>query len=139
MANQYTGGRNPNYIGAGVQEYSVALTPTTGTTGGGVASVANPLGVDLIIVDCYLDITTAATTATNTVDVGVAANGTTSSDTLLDGKAAAAGLFSADNDTDNGTNGAVPRRWSASQYVTATASATLAGMVGNLHIIYKRA
>jgi hypothetical protein len=135
----YTSGNYASYIGAGLQVYSEDLTAATGTTAGGVVSLANPLGAALIIHECYLNITTAATTATNTIDVGVAANGTTSSDTLLDGKAAAAGLFSADNDTDNGTNGGVPRRWGATEYVTGTASATLAGMVGTIHIVYSRA
>lgn len=136
---QYTTGRTATYMGEGMFDYSVALTAATGTTAGGVLSVANPLGVDVIICEAYLDITTAATTATNTVDIGVATNGTTSSDTLFDGKAAAAGLFSSALATGGGTNGAVPRKWSSSQYVTGTASATLAGMVANLHLILVRA
>lgn len=127
---QYTASRNPSYIGSGVMEYSVALTAATDTTAGGVVALANPFGVAVIIVNAYLNITTAATTGTNTVDVGIAANGTTSSDTIFDGTAMSAGLKS-----PGGTNGAVPRTWSTSQYITGTASATLAGMVGTLNLV----
>jgi hypothetical protein len=131
---QYTTGKYPNLASSGVIEHAVDLTAATVTTAGAVVSVANPLGVALIITDAYIDITTAATTGTNTIDAGVAANGTTTSDTLFDGQAASAGLKS-----PGGTNGAVPRRWGASEYVTATASATLVGMVATLHLVVIRA
>lgn len=127
---QYTASRNPSYIGSGVMEYSVALTAATGTTAGGVVSLANPFGAAVIITNAYLNITTAATTATNTMDVGVAANGTTSSDTLFDGQAASAGLK-----LPGGTNGLAGRTWSTTEYVTGTASATLVGMVGTLNLV----
>lgn len=130
----YTSGLHPQYIGAGVFEHKVALTAATTTAAGGVVSVANPLGVDLIIVQAYLNITTAATTSANTIDLGVAANGATSSDTLIDGTTTTAGIKTA-----SGTNGAVPRTWSTTQFVTGTASATLAGMVGTLNLVLIRA
>lgn len=131
----YTSGNNPQYIGSGgVIEHEVTLTAATVTTAGAVAAVANPLGVDLIIMNAYINVTTAATTSTNTIDAGVAANGSTSSDTLFDGQTTTTGLKS-----PGGTNGAVPRVWGSTQYVTATASATLAGMVGTLHLICIRA
>ncbi len=130
----YTSGRNPSYSGDSVLPVSVDLTAATTTTGGAVASIANPLGVDLIIVDAFINVTTAATTPANTIDAGVAANGTTSSDTLFDGQATSAGLK-----LPGGTNGARGRLWGASQYVTATASATLAGMVGTLTLVCVRA
>jgi len=132
---QYTASRNPAYIGGGgVFEYSVALTAATATTAGGVVSLANPLGVALIITNAYLNITTAATTSANTIDLGVAANGTTSSDTLIDGMTTTAGLKSA-----GGTNGATPRTWATTEFVTGTASATLVGMVGTLNLVCVRA
>lgn len=130
---QYTGSRNPAYVGGNVFEYSVALTAATGTTAGGVVSLANPFGADCIIVTACLNITTAATTATNTIDLGVAANGTTSSDTLIDGTTTTAGLK-----VPGGTNGAAPRKWASTEYVTGTASATLAGMVGTLNLLLMR-
>lgn len=131
---QYTGGKYPNLASEGVIEHAVDLTAATVTTAGAVASIANPLGVDLLIINANIDIKTAATTGTNTIDAGIAANGTTTSDTLFDGQAASAGLKS-----PGGTNGAVPRRWAAGEFVTATASATLAGMVATMHLVVIRA
>jgi hypothetical protein len=114
----------------------VALTAATVTTGGAVLSLANPEGVDLIVTRLILDITTQSTGAA-TVDAGIAADGTTSSDTLIDGKSvAAAGVF--DNIEDQGTNGKSAVKWGASEYLTITASATLAGLVGNAYIDYIR-
>lgn len=130
----YTGGNHPVYSGSGVIPLSVSLTAATTNGAAGVASIANPLGVDLIIINAYLDITTAATTPANTIDAGIAANGTTSSDTLFDGQGTTAGLKS-----PGGTNGGLPRKWGAAQYVTATASATLAGLVGTIHFVCVRA
>src|SRR5688572_5150540 len=120
----YNASRYPSPSGGALQEYSVALTAATGTTAGGVLALLNPLGVDAIIVDAFVNITTAATTSTNTFDMGVAANGTTSSDTLFDGQVTTAGLKS-----PGGTNGLVPRTLGSTQYITGTASATLVGMV----------
>lgn len=130
----YTSGTHPNYIGAGVFDHEVPLVAATVTTAGAVVSVANPLGENLIIVNAYMNITTAATTSTNTIDLGVAANGTTTSDTLIDGTTTTAGLKSAP-----GTNGATPRLWGSTAFVTGTASATLVGMVGTLHLVCIRA
>ena len=118
--------------------YKVALTAATDTTAGGVLSLANPEGVDLIVTRLVLDITTEATGAA-TVDGGIAANGTTSSDTLIDGAdvGTAAGVF--DNIENGGTNGKAAARWDSDEYLTITASATLAGLVGNAYIEYIRA
>lgn len=117
--------------------YRTALTAVTGTTAGGALSLANPEGVKLLITRLILHITTASTGAA-TVDAGIAANGTTSADNLIDGKSVAtAGAF--DNITDKGTNGKTVKEWGASEHLTITASATLAGMVGYAYIEYIRA
>lgn len=117
--------------------YSVALTAATDTTAGGVLSVANPEGRTLIIFRVILDITTPSSGAA-TVDVGVAANGSTSSDTLIDGASVATAAKLLDNVNDAGTNGKARQTWSSTQYVTGTASATTAGMVGRAYIYYTR-
>lgn len=130
----YAGGRNQSYSGAGVFTVSYDLTAATGTTGGGVVAIANPVGADVVITNAFINITTAATTSSNTMDVGVAANATTSSDTLFDGQTTTTGVKS-----PGGTNGAVPRLWASGQYVTATAGATLAGMVATITLICVRA
>lgn len=130
----YAGGRNLSYSGAGVFTVSYDLTAAADTTAGGVVAIANPVGADVVITNAFINITTAATTSSNTMDVGVAANATTSSDTLFDEQRAAIGVKS-----PGGTNGAVPRLWASGQYVTATAGATLAGMVATITLICVRA
>lgn len=137
---QYTNTNYPQYVGSGIIEVTEDLTAATGTTAGAVIALANPLGVDLLIIDAVLR-TTAASSGAATVDIGVAADATTSSDTLFDGLslATSAKIADARNDTDNGTNGLVPRLWADDAYVTGTASATLAGMVGKLHLVCVRA
>lgn len=116
--------------------YRKALVAVTTTTAGGALSIPNPEGVDVIITRAVLYIPTPSAGAA-TVDLGVAANGTTSADNLIDGvSVAAAGVF--DNLNQAGTNGKATRIWGASQYVTATASATLAGIVGYLYLEYLR-
>lgn len=117
--------------------YRVALTAGTTTTGGDVLSLANPEGADLIITRFILNITTEAT-GSATADAGVAADGTTSSDTLLDGVniGAAAAIF--DNIDDQGTNGQSVLLWGSSQYITVTPSASAAGLVGYAYVEYLR-
>lgn len=118
--------------------YKVALTAVTGTTAGGCLSLANPEGVDLIVTRLVLDITTPSTGAA-TVDAGIAANGTTSSDILIDGASVATAAKVLDNINDAGTNGKARQKWTSGQFLTITASATLAGLVGNAYIEYIRA
>ena len=112
----------------------VAVVPLGAVdTAGGV--FAWKPGVACIIQRVFLDVTTKSTGAC-TLDVGVAANGTTSSATLIDGvDVAAAGLF--DNITDKGTDGKSRQRCSTTQYVTASkASGATAGLAGNAYIEY---
>lgn len=117
--------------------YKAALIAVTGTTAGGVLSLANPEGADIIVTRLVLDITTEATGAA-TVDAGIAANGSTSSDNLIDAGNVGAAVAVLDNVSDGGTNGKARQKWGSSQYLTITASATLAGMVGNAYIQYIR-
>lgn len=117
--------------------YKVALVAGTTTSGGDVLSLANPEGVDLLITRFVLNITTPAT-GVATADAGVAADGSTSSDTLLDGVdiGSAAGVF--DNIDDQGTNGQSVVAWDSGEYITVTPSATAAGLVGYAYIEYIR-
>lgn len=117
--------------------YRVALADAD--AGGGVLSLANPEGVDLIVTRLVLDITTAATAAC-TVDAGIAAAATTSADDLIDGLDvnAAAGVF--DNVSDGGTNGKARQKWEDDQYLTISkATGAAAGLEGYAHIEYVRA
>lgn len=117
----------------GVQVQTLAITGGAGSTGV-FASLANPFGADVIIQDSWLVIGTQSTGA-STLDIGVAANGTTSSDTIIDGlSGAAAGLFNT-----RGVNGAALRRWNANQFVNvAEASGDVNGLVATLYLTVVR-
>jgi len=107
-------------------------------TGGGVLSLANPEGADIIVTRLVLDITTAATGAC-TVDAGIAAGATTSSDNLIDGLDvnAATGVF--DNIEDKGTNGKTRQKWESDQYLTISmATGAAAGLAGYAYVEYIR-
>lgn len=113
--------------------YCVKLNLTgSASTTGTFASIANPHGAALIIFDRVLNVTTQSTGAC-TLDIGVGATSSTSSDTLIDGiSVASAGVLST-----AGTNGGTYRTWSATQCVTVTeASGDAAGLVGTLYVYY---
>ncbi len=113
------------------------LIAATTTTGGDALALANPEGINLIITRLIIDITTPATGAA-TVDAGIAADGQTSDDTLLDGLDVGTAAILADNHSNPGTNGRSLIKWGANQYLTITPSATLAGLVGNAYIEWVR-
>ena len=117
---------------------SGSLTAATTTTGGDALSLANPEGATLYVTGLILDITTEATGAAN-VDAGIAANGTTSSDTLIDGVDVGSAAIVANSEKHAGTNGMGMVKWASSQYLTVTPSATLAGLVGTYHVQFIRA
>ena len=112
------------------------LTAATTTAAGGVLSAANPEGADIIITNFIVDVTTASTGAA-TIDAGIAANGTTSSDDLIDGGAVNA-IAVLDNHDNNGVNGLRIHKWLAGEFLTITASATTAGMVAKCYVTYVR-
>lgn len=105
-------------------------------TAGGVLAVVNPESVAIIVNRIILDVTTKATAAC-TVDFGIAANGTTSNDALMDGLdvGTAAGVF--DNVENQGTNGKSAGKVAVGSYVTGSvASGASAGLVGSAYIYY---
>lgn len=109
-----------------------ALTAATGTAVGGVLKLKNDFGIDLIVTDVFIDIKTVSSAAA-TIDMGVDDGGDTSSDNLLDGLAmgTATGVFC--NRVNAGTNGGCAV-WKKDEYIVATASGTLAGLVGTYTI-----
>lgn len=114
-------------------EYKVTLVLASDDTGGGVASLLNPFGFDVIVTEAIVDITTAATAA-GTLDVGIAAGATTSNDTLIDGLDVNAATGTFINSVDGGTNGGAAR-WEDDEYLTASkASGSMAGLAGVLYI-----
>jgi len=106
---------------------------------GGVLSLANPEGVDLIVERLIVDVTIKSTAAC-TVDAGIAANGTTLNDTLIDGLDVGTAVILADNIENQGTNGVSAKKWTTSQFLTISkATGAAAGLVGSAYIEYVRA
>lgn len=114
-----------------VYTVELQLTGTAATTGV-FAAMANPHGADLIIWDSCINIITGSTLASG-LDIGVAANATTASDTLLDGiSGQTAGVLNT-----RGTNGGALRRWNANQWVTVQENSGDAnGLTAVLHVKY---
>lgn len=112
------------------------LTAATATTGGAALSVANPFGVDLLVTRAIVRTTTPSGGA-SALDLGLAADGETTSDILIDGLALGSAAKVADNINDAGTNGKARQIWTAEQFLTGTVSATAAGVVGKVlvHVI----
>jgi hypothetical protein len=120
-------------------QYGAHVTDIAGvasTAAGGILALANPEGADLIVTRVVLDKTVQSTGAA-TADIGIAANGSTSSDTLMDG-VSLQGAGPVDNISDVGTNGKARQRWNSGQFLTITGSATSVGLVGRLYIEYMR-
>jgi hypothetical protein len=105
-------------------------------TGGGVVSVLNPEGVEILITEVVLVVETVATVACS-VSVGVAANGTTLSGTLITALDVNAATGRFDNINDVGASGGRDRSCGATQYITASVSAgASAGLAGQLIVNY---
>jgi hypothetical protein len=123
--------------------FSVAVTGTTSTDGGAMASVANPEGQTIYILRSYLVVTTPSTGAAN-ISVGVAADGATSATDIINALAINGALT---GKIYNGqaqqvsakTEVTAPAAWTSDKYVTATGSASSAGFTGTLYIEYIRA
>jgi hypothetical protein len=115
------------------------LTAAGDGTAGAVAAVLNPVGKTIMVTGLVLDVTTAPTDTAGGVDAGIAANATTSSDTLIDGLVlAAAGTF--DSIKNAGTNGASYQKMTSGQYLTVTSVVgshlDLAAAVGTGYLFY---
>jgi hypothetical protein len=117
----------------GAAEYAIAAVAAAA----GGLSLINPEGVDLIITDVVVDVTTKSTAAC-TLAVGVAAT-SVSANTLLDALdvGTAPGLF--DGVLNHGTAGKVHLLWLAGQYLTVSqGTGAIAGLVANLYVKYIR-
>jgi len=113
----------------------VAIVAVTHAAGDHGIAWKNPEGEDIIVECVVLDVTTAAT-GSATFDIGVAADGTTGSDTLFDAVDVGSAAILATNGVNGGTNGKTMVPMTSSQYITGDASASVAGLVGNIWIKY---
>jgi len=131
---------NKFYNADGLIVQKVPLVAAADGTAGAVLAWANPTGQSIIVEKVIAEITHAATDALGAVDIGVAANGTTASDTIIDGLVIdTVGTFSPVG--SGGTNGKGDRLMTSGQYITGTSKTAdhlnLAGMTGNAHIFYR--
>lgn len=124
-----------NFLPQDHQKLAIVKVPLSGAvaTAGGVGAKLNPFGTRVIVNRVVIEVATQSTLAA-TVDAGIAANGTTLADGLVDGlSVAAAGFF--DNLADPGTNGQPAAAWGASEYFTVSqASGDVADLVGNAYL-----
>ena len=105
-------------------------------TAGGVVSIANPESAEILITEVLFILGTKSTNA-STVDVGVAANGTTLSQTLMTGIDTGAAAARFDNINDAGGSGGRDRVWASTQFITASkASGACAGLAGQIVVNY---
>ena len=93
----------------------------------------NTYGTDLVILRVVLQVTTG-TSGACTLDIGVAADGTTTADTLIDGlDVGDAGVF--DNIADKGSSGTSRLKWGSGTFVNASKkTGAAAGIVGQYAI-----
>ena len=112
-----------------------AITGTTHAAGDHGFAWGHPEGEDIIVTGLYLDVTTAAT-GTPTIDVGVAANGTTGSDTIMDAVAVGDAADISTLIAEAGTNGKGAVKMTSTHYITGDGSASLAGMVAVAYVKY---
>lgn len=104
-------------------------------TGTGVRfSIANPFGRAVRIISASIDKTTGAAAA-GTVDLGVAADAVTSSDTLIDGVAINGAAALVNNIDDKGSNGRAVVKMAANQFINLSSTASLAGLVATITIV----
>lgn len=108
------------------------IVAATDTTVGGMFKIQNDFGQDLIVTDVLLDLTTGATGVAS-MDMGTHATGLASSNNLFDALAMQALTGVKDNRKNGGAAGGMAV-WKKDEYIVATATATMAGLVGEYKI-----
>ena len=137
MANTYLIRKNSLGVGTAELPFDKAifkgdLIAVTDTAVGGLIKLENTTGKDLWITLFLIDVTTPSTGAA-TVDIGVDDVGDTSVDDLIDGGDVNTAAIVLNNLVSGGTKGTIVK-WPSGHFITATASASLAGIVGKYHV-----
>lgn len=130
---------NPNSAQAG--KMVVKIVGVAGTGSGGIGAVANPEGVDLMILRSQLYVKASSTGAAN-LGVGVVADAVTKGTDIVNDLSVA----SVDGKIYNGntiqvtakTEITAPVIWTASKYITFTGSGSTAGLEAYLFVEYVR-
>jgi hypothetical protein len=120
----------------------INITGSTSETGGGIGAVANPEGVEVMILKSSLLVLTASTGAA-TYDIGVAADAATASHDIVDDfdvNGAAANTWYNGHARENTAKTAhtAPAAWTADKFVTITGTGSSAGFTGKLFLEYYR-
>lgn len=102
---------------------------------GVMAAWANPAGIDILVLDVIVDVTTKSTDAAD-MNVGVAADAVTSSDTLIDGLDVGTAIIFGSVGANAGTNGRQSRKMTSTQFITFNGSAATTGLVGTARVIW---
>lgn len=97
---------------------------------GGVFSLENTFGSDLVITRIILQVTTGASDSEARLDIGTASDATTSSNNLIDGlDVSDVGIY--DNISDKGSEGSSRLKFGNGAFLNASRSAgSLSGLVG---------
>lgn len=119
---------------------AIDITGTTSTDNGGIGSVLNPEGCDLVITRTYIHARTGSTGAAN-LDVGIGASAATKATDILSTfdmiEATIGGkVFYCQAVPVNETEEAVI--WEDGEYLTITGSATSVGLDATLYVEYLR-
>jgi hypothetical protein len=129
----------PNTVGKGW--FSFDFTGVAATTGGAIASVANPEGANVLVTDAIIYIATNSTGSANlTVGLGTSATTDYSDMMTATAMAAAAGKFYTGRAVSASaqTEITAPGVWLSTEYCNVTGSATTAGLTGTVYIEYLR-
>jgi len=120
---------------------SIPLVGVAATTGGAIASVANPEGVTVLITRAILYISANSTGAAN-LTAGIGATATTAGDDIVAALAMAAAAGVAYNGFATQVTAitavTAPAQWTATTFVTVQGSATTVGLAGTLFLEYVR-
>lgn len=109
-------------------------------TGGGVFSFQNPEDRAIIVDQVLLDVTTAATSGTCTIDIGyTATSGTTSADNLIDGMDPSSTARVYNHIKDAGTSGVGAARAAKGKWITASQkTGDVTGLAGKFYLHYRK-
>lgn len=103
-----------------------------------INAIANPEGAGVVITRAFVNITTETGEAARELDVGVAADAVTTSDTIFDGIDPNAAAALHDSMAPLGAGEENARIWGANQWVNANVNNNNTGMVADLYIQYIR-
>lgn len=118
----------------------VKLGSISGATGTGIKlAVANPASATLMVHSLQIVVTTQATGA-NTIDAGIATNGATATDTLIDAaNGQGTAPFVRNSQKDATTNGLGPQLWSSTRFLNVESkTGDITGLVADVYAVISK-